>query len=473
MSNIDEQQILRNLQDQNSWWTTGKVNKELTPSFKRNEYERVRFVFFNEIRRFPILSGPRRVGKSTIMFQIIDELLKNGVKPTQILFYTLDDYPNDEISIKDVVRVFRKYLYTDDDFYLFLDEAQKDASWKAYIKQLFDLNKKVRVMISGSSSVEIEHNSDESGAARFITIKIPTFSFYEFCELNNKKVDLDNIDVFKLHTLPLTEQTNIYMKLSPLYSEFIRYLKLGGFPEYAKSEQYSYVSKLIRDQVVIKAIRQDIPKTYSIRDVDVLSNLYAYFCYHTSDIVNVDTISKTIGLDRTTCNLYIEALEKSNLIYLSNQLDLNGKKALKPKRKVYVSDYGIRCAVTRNNNVETDVNEMGYAIETVSFKHTYDYFMSIDNELFSVGYSKGDSPNKEIDIVIKENNNDFQYIEAKYRNSAHINDSDGIVVFGLKDVPGYIITKDTNDFGLFKRKETSLYRIPALAYFYLMGKNKK
>lgn len=473
MASIDEQQILRNLQDQNTWWVTGKVNEELIPSFKRNEYERVRFVFFNEIRRFPILSGPRRVGKSTIMFQMIDELLKSGVKPTQILFYTLDDYPNDEVSIKDVVRVFNKYIYNNDDFYLFVDEAQKDISWKTYIKQIFDLNKIVKVMISGSSSVEIERNSDESGSARFITIKIPTFSFYEFCELNNKKVYLDHIDVFKLHTLPITEQTNIYMKLSSLYSEFIRYLKLGGFPEYAKSEQYSYVSKLIRDQVVVKAIRQDIPKSYSIRDIDALSNLYAYFCYHTSDVVNVDVISKTIGIDRATCNLYIEALEKANLIYISNQLDLGGKKALKPKRKVYVSDYGIRCAVTRNNDVETNDTEMGYAIETVSFKHTYDYFMSVDNELFNVGYSKGDSSDKEIDIVVKENNNDYQYIEAKYRNNAHISDSDGIVVFGLKDIPGYVITKDTNDFGLFKRKETSLYRIPALAYFYLMGKNKK
>jgi len=473
MAIIDEKQILRNLQDQNTWWTSGKVNEELVPSFKRNEYERVRFVFFNEIRRFPILSGPRRVGKSTIMFQIIDELLKNNIKPTQILYYTLDDYPNDEVSVKDVVRIFNKYIYTGDDFYLFIDEAQKDVAWKNYMKQLFDLNKKVRAIISGSSSVEIEHNSDESGAGRFITIKIPTLSFYEFCELNHRRVDIGEIDVFKLHTLSLNEQTNIYMKLAALYSDFIKYLKLGGFPEYATSIQYSYVSKLIREQVIVKAIRQDIPRSYSIRDVDALSNLYTYFCYHTSDVVNVDVISKIIGLDRATCNLYIDALEKANLIYISNQLNIGGKKALKPKRKVYVSDYGIRCAVTRNNDVETNDTELGYAIETVSFKHTYDYFMSADNELFNVGYSKGDSSDKEIDIVVQENNVDYQFIEAKYRNNAHISDNDGIVVFGLKDIPGYVITKDTNDFGLFKRKDTSLYRIPAVAYFYLLGKNTK
>lgn len=472
MPSINEQDILRNIQEQNSWWITGQIEKDLVPSFKRNEYERVREIFFNEIRRFPVLSGPRRVGKSTIMFQIIDELLCKGIKPTQILFYTLDDYPNDEVGVKDIVRVFNKYVYSGDDFYLFIDEAQKDKGWKAFAKQLFDLNKKVKVMISGSSSVEIEKDSDESGSARFLTIKIPTFSFYEFCELNNKRIDIPDIDVFKMHTLPMEDQTNIYLKISSLYKEFVRYLKIGGFPEYAKSEQYSYISKLIRDQVIVKAIKQDIPNTYKIRDVEALSSLFTYFCYHSSDIISVDTIAKTLGIDRATCNLYISALEKSNLIYVSEQLDLGGKKALKPRRKIYVSDYGIRCAVTRNNDVEVDDTEFGYAVETVSLKHTKDYFASIDNELYSVGYSKGDGE-KEIDIVIQEQGKDIQYVEAKYRNKSHIKDKDAIVVYGLKDVPGYVITKDIDDYGLQSRGNTNLYRIPAIAYFYLLGKRKQ
>ena len=471
MSIIEEREILKNLQEQNEWWITGKINEDLVPTFYRNEYKRVKFIFNNEIRRFPILSGPRRVGKSTIMFQIIDELLKSGVKPTQILFYTLDDFPNNEVSIKEVVRVFNKYIYSENDFYLFIDEAQKDRTWKEYIKQLFDLNKKAKVMISGSSSVEIENASNESGAARFLTVKIPTLSFYEFCELNNKRVDIKDIDVFKMHELPIEEQTNIYMKMSTLYKEFIRYLKIGGFPEYSKSEQYSYVSKLIRDQVVIKAIKQDIPNVCSIKDIDALSNLYLYFCFHTSDAINVSVIAKELGIDRTTCNQYIEALEKANLIYISEQLDIAGKKALKPHKKIYVSDYGIRYAITRNNDVEKDDIELGYAIETVSFKHTKDYFMSIDDELYSVGYSRGDS-NKEIDIVVKESGTDIQYIEVKFRKNSHIKDTDGIIVYGLKNVPGYIISKETDDFGLFKRGETSLYRIPVIAFIYLLGKRK-
>ena len=471
MAVINDTEILKNLRSQNTWWTTGAVDRELVPVFKRSVYRKVRDVFFNEIRRFPVLSGPRRVGKSTIMFQTIDELLTSGVRPERILYYTLDEFPNDGISISEVVDTYKKYINDADDYYFFIDEAQKDRSWKNYIKKLFDLKKNVRVMITGSASVEIEKESDDSGSGRFLTLKIPTMSFYEFCVMNGNEPDIVPVDVFKMHELPLTEQTKIYLKLGPLYREMIRYMKTGGFPEFARSDNYSYISRLIRDQVVSKAIKQDIPRSFDIRDPEALSNLFAYFCYSTSEAISVDTISKTLGIDRATCNNYIGALEKANLIYISEQLNIGGKKPLKPRKKVHISDYGIKCAVTRNADFETNSAEFGAAIESVAYKHTRDRFDSLDDGLYRVGYSRSEN-GEEIDIVIQENSVDIQYIEAKFRNSSGIRDTDGIVVYGMEDTPGYVITKDTDDFGLTERKNTALYRIPAAAYFYLIGRDQ-
>ena len=471
MAVFKDTDILKNIQSQNTWWTTGAVDKELVPSFKRNVYRKVHDVFFNEIRRFPVLSGPRRVGKSTMMFQTIDELLQSGVRSQQILFYTLDEFPNDGISIKKVVETYQKYVYDKDDFYLFIDEAQKDKSWKNYVKKLFDLKKNARAMITGSASVEIEKESDDSGSGRFFTLKIPTMSFYEFCVMNGNTPDIPEVDVFKIYELSLPEQTQIYLKLGSLYREMIRYMKIGGFPEFANSENYSYISRLLRDQVVSKAIKQDIPRSFDIRDVDALSNLFTYFCYNTSEAINVDTISKTLEIDRATCNHYIEALEKANLIYISEQLNIGGKKPLKPKKKVHIADYGIKCAVTRNAEIETNDTEFGAAIESVAYKHTRDCFDSLDNELYRVGYSRDDK-GQEIDIVIQENSVDIQYVEAKFRKNSAIKDTDGIIVYGMENTPGYVITKDTDDFGLTERKNTTLYRIPAVAYFYLIGRDQ-
>ncbi len=473
MSKIDDLEILRNITEVNSWWISGNIKNDLIPEHKRNAYIRIKNIFLNEIRRFPVLSGPRRVGKSTIMFQLIDELLnEHKVSPSQIIFYTFDDFPNGEFTIKDVLRIYKKYIYPHDDFYFFVDEAQKDSSWKSTLKMLFDLNKKARVMISGSSSLEIDKTSDESGAARFYTIKLGTFSFYEFCKLNHKEIDIEDVDVFKMYQLPTQKQYNIYSKINSLFDEFIRYLKIGGFPEYASSNQYSYISKLIRDQIVIKTIHQDIPSAYKIRDVDGLSNLYLYLCYHSSEIINVETISKNLGIDRATCNQYIEALEKSNLIYISSQTSLLGKKALKPKRKVYISDNGIRIAITRHLDVDTDETQLGLAIESIVFKHTYDYFINSDEGLYNVGFFRNET-GKEVDISITLNGNIIQLIESKYRFSSKIKDNDGIILFGLNDKPGYIISKNNDDFSYQIKDKTSLYWIPAIAYIYLLGKETK
>ncbi len=469
MAIVRDVDILKNLQAQNSWWNTQRVDQELVPDFKRTVYRKVHDIFFHEIRRFPVLSGPRRVGKSTMMFQTIDELLRSGVKPERILFYTLDEFPNDGISIKEVVETYQKYVYDIDDFYLFVDEAQKDKTWKNYIKKLFDLKKNVRVMITGSASVEIEKASDDSGSGRFFTIKIPTMSFYEFCAMNQKTPEIPEVDVFKIHELSIPEQTQIYLKLGSLYREMIRYMKIGGFPEFATSNNYSYISRLLRDQVIAKALKQDIPRSFDIRDVDSLSNLFTYFCYNTSEAISVDTISKTLEIDRATCNHYIGALEKANLIYISEQLNLGGKKPLKPRKKVHIADYGVKCSVTRNMDIETNATEFGAAIETITYKHTRDYFEGIDDQLYQVGYNRTDN-GQEIDIVVRENANDIQYIEAKYRNDSVIKDTDGIVVYGMKDTPGYVITKNPEDYGMTERKNTKLYRIPAVAYFYLIGK---
>lgn len=92
--------------------------------------------------------------------------------------------------------------------------------------------------------------------------------------------------------------------------------------------------------------------------------------------------------------------------------------------------------------------------------------------LNNVGYVRGEN-GKEIDIVVQENTHDIQYIETKNRNVSKIKDSDGIIVYGLEDVPGYVVTKNIDDFGLTKRKNTKLYRIPAVVYLYLTGKMKK
>ena len=63
----------------------------------------------------------------------------------------------------------------------------------------------------------------------------------------------------------------------------------------------------------------------------------------------------------------------------------------------------------------------------------------------------------------------IQFVEAKMRNNSTVKSDNGIVVYGMEDTPGYVITKNEADFGLTERGKTSLYRMPAYAFLYLIG----
>ena len=83
-----------------------------------------------------------------------------------------------------------------------------------------------------------------------------------------------------------------------------------------------------------------------------------------------------------------------------------------------------------------------------------------------------DNNGAEIDVAVQYAGQPIQYIEAKMRNNSSIKDDNGIVIYGMDNTPGYVITKEATDFSLTKRGNTELYRVPAFAFLYLIGKNK-
>ena len=91
MAIIKQENILKVLAGFNPWWKTGAVAPAFLKSYKRiSYYETLEKISHTTIRRNVILSGGRRVGKTTIIYQVIDNLLKQGVAPEQIVFISLE-----------------------------------------------------------------------------------------------------------------------------------------------------------------------------------------------------------------------------------------------------------------------------------------------------------------------------------------------------------------------------------------------
>ena len=470
MAIVNAANILSILTNMNPWWQSGVVPKYFIKDFKRNGYYTCKKTMESDIRRIVVMSGARRTGKTTIMYQLISDLLESGVKPQNIIFFTFDHPVIRATRVDEVLNIYKNNICSDEEFYLFVDEVQFDKDWTHYLKMAYDLNPGMKAVATGSASAVVEDNVRESGAGRWTVIRIPTLSFYEYCEIKGLSKNIAVDDVFKMHTLSQQEQTRIIMGLSDLQIHLMRYLQMGGFPELAKSDDIPYAQKLLREDVMDRAIKHDLPSIYEIRSVDELEKVFVYLCYNSSSIINIEAMCKEFeGVSRATIEKYIRYLAGANLINISPQLNAAGKKVLKSKNKIYIADSGIRGAVVLGADIYTKEAELGYALETAVYKHVKDYFND-KNSLYDVGFIR-DSNGAEIDVAVQYAGQPIQYIEAKMRNNSSIKEDNGIVVYGMNETPGYVITKETTDFSLTQRGKTELYRVPAFAFLYLIGKN--
>ena len=467
--------ILKVLSAYNPWWKTGTVSPQMSKAYKRFAfYEAMKRLADKGIRRSVVLTGTRRVGKTTIQYQMIESLLKSGVAPQKIVFISMD-HPMLKLSqFQDVLECYHENIYAKQDVYYFFDEVQYAQDWDRWLKIIYDTQPDTKVVATGSASPALMKGSRESGAGRWSVIQVPTMSFYEYCELlDSERPDIDpDLKATDLPEKSRIEQTRIMMQLSRVQNHFMRYLQVGGFPELALADNDLMAQQIMREDVVDKVLKRDLPSLYNIRNATELERIFLYLCNVSSEIVSIEAITKELnGVSRVTVENYIQYLESANLIYQSWPVDMAGKKVLKARPKIYIADAAIRNAVLMDDSVLTDPVEMGKIVETAVYKHVA---ASCRRYAASVGYFRGGKRGKEIDIVVDYPNTRKILIEVKYREGAPIADDDAIVQLCGESSAAIVITKNADDFGVHNTKcGRDLLRIPAFAFLYLLGNAEK
>lgn len=131
-----------------------------------------------------MLSGARRVGKTTIPYQLAQEALEEGYRPHEVLYVSFD-HPILKLTPLDrILEVFRVNIAAGSaNVLLLLDEIHHAQDWSLWLKLTVDRNPRYRVVATGSASTVLGVEGTESGVGRWVEIKIPTLSFYEYAEL--------------------------------------------------------------------------------------------------------------------------------------------------------------------------------------------------------------------------------------------------------------------------------------------------
>jgi len=472
---VDKSEILGVLQGFNPWWRGSSFQ---TPAFQRLAFQAcLEFLLDETLKRAVLLSGPRRVGKTTILHQIAKFLLSEGVPAKSILYVSLDHPILKLMHFSDVLKTFHEFIQPENaSIFLLLDEIQYAGDWATEVKLLVDHKPLHRILATGSSSVAHHEKLAESGVGRWVKVPIPTLSFYEFLHIRgetppNISDELRPGDLFKY---PESDFPGLAAGFSHLLPSFQKYLIVGGFPETARQEDISLSQRLWREDMVERVLKRDMTALFRIRNVNDLERLFIYLCLHTGGIIAHKTCADALGINTATVANYLSLLEQANLIYCLPPTTLTGKKVLKARNKYYLVDAALRNAVLlRGEEILTDQAEMGLIVETTVLRHVYAYYYR-DNP--RVSYWRDSKSHKEVDIVVESPGYTIP-MEVKYRDHAMVKADSGLKAFavaqGIKW--SYFITKDEKDFGLFRLPDldATFLKIPAHILTYLLGQAER
>ena len=364
-----EKQIIGRLRVDNPWWTEGEIPsfyQEMKPRLYQDIFHSL--VTNTELKRAVILMGPRRVGKTVMIYHTIARLLAEGVPQQNIIYISVETPIYNKIYLEQLFNLSKQTLGKGEDvhgqYYVFFDEIQYLKDWEINLKSLVDTYKNVKFVASGSAAAELKRRSNESGAGRFTDFNLPPLTFYEYIHLKGyeqlmyprrmpwKGEDIDcydTVDIGKLNEL------------------FVDYINYGGYPEVVFSEKIQEnPGQFIRHDIIDKVLLRDLPSLYGIQDVQELNSLFTMIAYHSGRQFSYEAMSKESGVRKDLLKRYINYLEAAFLIRVIHRTDDNAKRYQRETSfKIYLTNPSLRCALFQPINATDD--EIGDMVETAVF----------------------------------------------------------------------------------------------------------
>jgi len=472
---FDRSEILNVLHGFNPWWA-GRPYE--VPSFRRLAFDTcLTYLEDSSLRRAILLSGPRRVGKTTILNQIATGLSAKEIEPKAIFYISLDHPLIKLLTLNQILEIYHESIHPQGQAsFLLFDEIQYSKEWETEVKLLVDHQPHYRILATGSASVIHKKKLAESGVGRWITVPIPTLSFFEFVHIRGERLpdipeELRPSDLFDKRQGELIELAGRFRELLPAFQQ---YLLVGGFPETATQKNISLCQRLLREDVVERVLKRDMTALFGVRNVHDLEKLFIYLCLHSGGIVAHKTCATALETSPATIASHLALLEQANLIYCLPPAEVSGKRILKARNKYYLVDAALRNAVLlRGEEILTNNEEMGTIAETTVLRHLYAYYYRDTPEIV---YWRDPASQKEVDVIIRSPKYVLPF-EIKYRENPNLRESSGLVAFcRLEQVKkAYWVTKLDRDFGTteFDGLDTRFLKIPAHILCYLLGQSER
>ncbi len=376
-------------------------------------YEKKRELFdelvrYLDSRQILGIIGLRRTGKTVLLKQLIDHLLKQGCRRDRILYFSFDE---EGISLDEVVLEFQSRtgtdLYSGGQLYFFLDEVQKLEGWQNQIKHYYDTYPDLKFFVSGSSSLFLRKKAEESLAGRIFLFNLPVVSFSEFLRFKNKEGLIKRPEMFKE---ALMEETLLYARRQ--------------LPELITADE-SYVNKYV-ESIVNKIVYEDLPKIFPVEYPDVLKQLLKVIASTPGITTDYSALAADLGINRKTLSNYIFYLERGFLIQKCYNFSKNRLTSEKKLKRLYLTSTTFLFHLCENP-------ELGRVIENLVINSSNAKFF----------WRRGTS---EVDCVLLQDNSIIP-VESKYKNNILKKEIKGLIKFQkeFSAKKGYVVTKEREE----------------------------
>lgn len=463
--------IKQNLITNNVWWNDEKINPQFLLGRKREEFGNI--IKALDEKRILSIIGPRRVGKSTLIYQTINYLLEEKkVDNKRILFFSGDDpslFFDENDKLSDVLEIYFNEILEENiskltsKVYIFIDEIHFIKNWQNYLKICFDRKYNIKFIVTGSSSLHLFKDANESLLGRIENIYVLPLTFNQFMNFHRTyvskkediilpKFDLDNPEESFKNLKDVYYNEELKLEIRKILNE---YILVGGYPEYFEVRDIEVWQRRLADDIITRGIYKDILTMYNIKSPEILEKLMYYIADNSAQTFSYSGMTGNFSIDTVTLISYIGYLKQAFLINVLENYSTNIGKIIRSNKKLSILDNGIQNSLLKKR--EIDANTAGHIIEKMV---DFDIRLLCEKENYNVFYYRNQKK-EEIDIIL-DRKIDVIPIEVKYTNQIEVIDTITIKDFIKKNKDnklgktkyGIIITKD------IYKKEDNLYFIP-------------
>ncbi|MFH0840796.1 MAG: ATP-binding protein [bacterium] len=299
-----------------------------------------------------ILTGVRQVGKTSLLQLIENKIKEKKVSKNNLFYLSLEDINIFNTLNENPENIFRYVLDKNKKNYFLIDEIQYLDNPSNFLKLLYDkYADKIKLIVTGSSSLELKANFQDSLAGRKVTFEINPLDFEEFLQFKN----FDRIDYLSKKDLP----ENIKKEFDDMLEEYLLY---GGMPAVVLQDDKEKKIKLL-EEYIGAYINKDIRSIGKIENIALFNNFIKIISSQVGGLLNVNELSNTLDIDRRILEKYLELLEFTFVLHRVSPFLGNIRSRITKMQKIYLCDNGIRNAILGNFIAINSRNDAGALFE--------------------------------------------------------------------------------------------------------------